>query len=60
MKIYNCLICKHLKENTDGEFFCEAFPKGIPQDKLEESNVEMRKIPCKGNIKFISNIKVDK
>lgn len=52
MKIYNCLMCKRLEENDDGEFICAAFPEGIPQEKLEESEPEKRKQPCKDNIKF--------
>ena len=53
MTLYNCLLCANLKEDEDGEFVCPAFPKGIPQNKLEESDVELRKKPCKGEIKFL-------
>jgi hypothetical protein len=56
MKIYNCLICKHQRENEDGDFICPAFPEGIPQEKLEEADVESRQKPCKGQIKFESNL----
>lgn len=59
MKIYNCLMCKHLKEDDHGEFICAAFPEGIPQEKLEEASAESRLKPCKGEIKFISKLKAD-
>ena len=35
----------------------EAAPEGIPQEKLEEADVEQRQKPCKGKIKFESKLK---
>ena len=53
MELYNCLLCKLLNEDEDGEFICPAFPKGIPQKKLKDSNIDSRNIPCKKKIKWI-------
>jgi hypothetical protein len=28
-----CMDCKNfIEENNEGEFFCKAYPKGIPKD----------------------------
>lgn len=51
--IPECTSCMHLcDKNKDGQFYCSAFPNGIPKEYFW-GNVDVRKIPeCANNIRF--------
>lgn len=52
MTLYNCLFCANLKKNEKQRPTCPAFPEGIPLEKMRESDIKLREIPCKGDIKY--------
>lgn len=52
MQIYNCLLCKRLEGKDDGNFKCPAFPEGIPEEKLIDSEPDNRQKECANGVKF--------
>lgn len=49
MKIYNCFVCSRFHSDT---FSCPAFPDGIPQQKIQESDLDCRKKECARGIYY--------
>lgn len=48
MRVSQCLFCRHAQANNT----CEAFPKGIPQQILDNRILHNRPYPGDHNIQF--------
>lgn len=51
LKVPNCSICKHLCDDVDDRMCCDAFPNGIPDEKITWGGED---IECAHGIKFES------
>ena len=49
MRLPNCDFCKHFHKNKDDKMCCDAFPTGIPPEKITWGNETAE---CANGIKY--------